>query len=172
MLGVELKKRQAPKVNMSTRNDPTNHLQSKAKARTVTWQEISEWHLDNKYILGGYRPEKADYLEIFTSLTFLHNETCNVYTHLVGALLLPFVAAAFLRYLAEPQFLNVSSVDYAMFGIYFWCAEICLVLSSLYHLMQSHSHHVRALLAWNGSTWYCHFDSGHVLFRCLLYVLL
>lgn len=122
MSGAELKKRQVPKVNMSTMNDPTN--QSKAKARTVMWQEISEWRLDNKYILGGYRPEKADHLEIFTSLTFLHNETCNVYTHLVGALLLPLVATAFLRYLAEPQFLNVSSMDYAMSGIYFWCAEI------------------------------------------------
>ena len=146
MSGAELKKRQVPKVNMSTTNDPTNL--SKAKARTVTWQEISEWQLDNKYILCGYRTEKADYLEIFTSLTFLHNETCNVYTHLVGALLLPLVATAFLRYLAEPQFLNVSCMDYAMFGIYFWCAEICLVLSTLYHLMLSHSHHVEQL--WHG----------------------
>ncbi|RYP70929.1 hypothetical protein DL769_004820 [Monosporascus sp. CRB-8-3] len=131
---------------MSTTNDPTN--QSKAKARTVTWQEISEWQLDNKYILSGYRPEKADYLEILTSLTFLHNETCNVYTHLVGALLLPLVATAFLRYLAEPQFLNLSSMDYAMFGIYVWSAEICLVLSTLYHLMQPHSHQVEQF--WHG----------------------
>ena len=146
MSGAELKKRQAPKINMSTTNDPTN--QSKARAQTVTWQEVSEWQFDNKNILGGYRREKADYLEIFTSLTFLHNDTCNVYTHLVGALLLPFVATAFLRYLAEPQFLNVSSMDYAMFGIYFWCAEICLVLSTLYHLMQSHSDHVEQF--WHG----------------------
>lgn len=150
MSGAEVKKRQVPKVNMSTTNDyndpPTN--QSKAKARTVTWQEISEWQLDNKYILSDYRPEKADYLDIFTSLTFLHNETCNVYTHLVGALLLPLVATVFLRYLGKPQFLNVSSMDYSMFGIYFWCAEICLVLSMLYHLMQPHSHHVEQF--WHG----------------------
>ncbi|KAF7114207.1 hypothetical protein CNMCM5793_007785 [Aspergillus hiratsukae] len=131
---------------MSTTNDPTN--QPKAKARTVTWQEISEWQFDNKYILSGYRPAKADYLEIFTSLTFLHNESCNVYTHLIGALLLPLVATTFQRYLAEPQFLNVSFMDYAIFGIYFWCAEICLVLSALYHLMQPHSHQVEQF--WHG----------------------
>jgi hypothetical protein len=146
MSGAELKKRQLPKVNMSTTNDPTN--QSKAKARTVTWQEISEWQHDNKYILRGYRPEKADYLEILTSLTFLHNETCNVYTHLVGALFLPLVATVFLRYLAEPQFLIVSSMDYAMFGFYFWCAETCLVLSTLFHVLQPHSHHVEQF--WHG----------------------
>lgn len=146
MSETELKKRAVPKVNMSTTIDPTS--KSKTPARTVTWQEISEWHLDNKYILSGYRRETADYLDILSSLTFLHNETCNVYTHLVGAVLLPLVATAFLRFLAEPQFLNVSSMDYTIFGIYFWCAEICLVLSALYHLLQPHSHVVE--LFWHG----------------------
>jgi len=146
MSGAELKKRPVPKVNMSTTNDPATP--SKANVRTVTWQEISEWQLDNKYILGGYRAEKADYRDIFTSLTFLHNETCNVYTHLIGALLLPVVAAAFLRCLGEPQYLNVSSMDYATFGIYFWGAELCLILSTMYHLMLHHSHVVEQF--WHG----------------------
>jgi adiponectin receptor len=131
---------------MNTTNNPTN--QSKTKARTVTWQEISGWQFDNKYILSGYRPAKADYLEIFTSLTFLHNESCNVYTHLIGALLLPLITTTFQRYLAEPQFRNVSFMDYAMFGIYFWCAEVCLILSALYHLMQPHSRQVEQF--WHG----------------------
>ncbi|KAH6608124.1 hemolysin-III protein [Trichoderma cornu-damae] len=147
MSGAELKKRQLPKVDMSTTSDPAGQPKA-SKPRTVTWQEVAEWQFDNKYIIGGYRPEKADYLEILTSLTFLHNETCNVYTHLIGALLLPLVTPAVLRFLAEPRFLNVSSMDYAMFGVYFWCAEICLVLSALYHLMQPHSHPVE--LFWHG----------------------
>lgn len=134
---------------MSAANEPIDHMQPKAsKTRTVTLQEIAEWQFDNKYILRGYRPEKADYLEVFTSLTFLHNETCNVYTHLVGALLLPLIAPVFLRLLTDPRFLNVSSMDYAMFNVYFWCAEICLVLSALYHLLQPHSHRVE--MFWHG----------------------
>ncbi|RAH76631.1 hemolysin-III protein [Aspergillus japonicus CBS 114.51] len=116
MSGAELKRRQVPKVNMDTGIDYTN--QPKVKARTVTWQEISGWQLHNQYIL--------DYREIFTSLTFLHDESCNVYSHLIGALLLPLVATTFGRKLAQPQFLGVSFMEYAMFGIYFWCAEICL----------------------------------------------
>ncbi|KAK0728044.1 hemolysin-III protein [Lasiosphaeria miniovina] len=144
--GAGLKKRQVPKVATSS---TTNSAQppSTARARTVTRQEASEWQLDSEYILSGYRPEKADYLELFASLTFLHNKTCNVYTHLVGAILLPLVATVFLRYLGEPQFLNVSSADYAMFGIYFWCAEICLLFSALYHLLQPHSY--RAEQVWH-----------------------
>ena len=146
MSGPEIKKRHVPDVNRSTTEAPTN--QPKAEARNVTWHEVSEWQLDNRYILSGYRPEKADYLEIFTSLTFLHNETCNVYTHLVGALLLPLIATAFMRALPEPQFLNVSGTDYVMFGIFFWCAESCLVFSATYHLMGSHSHNVEQF--WHG----------------------
>ncbi|PYI19519.1 hemolysin-III protein [Aspergillus violaceofuscus CBS 115571] len=129
MSGAELKRRQVPKVNMDTGIDYTN--QPKVKART----------LDNQYILGGYR--------IFTSLTFLHNESCNVYSHLTGALLLPLVATTFGRKLAQPQFLGVSFMDYATFGIYFWCAEIGLVLSALYHPMQPHSRRVEQF--WHGT---------------------
>lgn len=114
----------------------------RAEAQTVTWHEVSEWQRDNKYILSGYRPEKADYLEIFTSLTFLHNETCNVYTHLLGALLLPLIATTFIRDFSGPQFLSVSGTDYIMFGIFFGCAEFCLVSSAAYHLLGVHSRDV------------------------------
>ena len=146
MSGAELKNRESSNVNISTTNNPTN--ESKPRARTVTRLEAAEWQVDNNYILSAYRPEKADYLEILTSLTFLHNETCNVYTHLIGSVLLPFFATVVLRYLVAPQFRDVSSMDYAMFGLYFWCADVCLVLSALFHLMQSHSHNVEQF--WHG----------------------
>lgn len=114
--GTELKRRRVPEVDVSTTNDPTTP--SKAKSRTVTCHEISEWQWDNKYILSGYRPEKADYWEIFVSLTLVHNETCNVYTHLIGALLLPLVATATMRFLGEPQFLNEASLKITFLGIH------------------------------------------------------
>ena len=60
MSGPEIKKRRVPDVNTSTTEAPTK--QPTAEARTVTWREVSEWQLDNRYILSGYRPEKADYL--------------------------------------------------------------------------------------------------------------
>lgn len=147
MSETQLKKRQVPQVSMNTTNNPANQPKAK-KPRTVSWNEVADWQFDNKYILSGYRPENGDYLEVLASLTFLHNETCNVYTHLIGALLLPILAPLVLRVLSQPQFFNVSSMDYAAFGVYFWCAEICLVLSSLYHLIQPHSHRVD--LFWHG----------------------
>ncbi|KAI4864382.1 hemolysin-III protein [Hypoxylon rubiginosum] len=127
MSGPEVKKRHAQVVYNGTVEAPTTQPTTKARTR------------DNKYIFSGFRPEKADYLEILTSLTSLHNETCNVYTHLVGALLLPLIATAFMRVLSEPQFLNVSGIDFFMFRIFFWSAECCLILSTAFHLLGSHS---------------------------------
>ena len=137
MSGPEVKKRHVQGVNTSTMETPATRRTPKAS--TVTWDEIPEWQRDNKHILSGYRTERADYLEILTSLTFLHNETCNVYTHLVGALLLPLIATTYMRVLSEPQFLDVSGTDYVMFGIFFWCAEGCLIFSATYHLVGPHS---------------------------------
>ncbi|KAK1255264.1 hypothetical protein MKX08_009259, partial [Trichoderma sp. CBMAI-0020] len=147
VLRAELKKQQTPKPKSSSMDDHIDEPKTN-ESHTVTCQEISNWQFDNKYILTGYRPENPDYLAVFTSLTFLHNETCNIYTHLVGALLVPLLTPALLHFFSKPQFLGVSFMDYLMFEIYFWCAETCLVLSALYHLMQPHSHRIE--LFWLG----------------------
>ncbi|KAF5643221.1 mPR-like GPCR [Fusarium sp. NRRL 52700] len=110
--------------------------------RTVTQHEIPEWRRDNKYILAGYRPLEADYLQVMKSLTFLHNETCNVYTHLIGAVLLPLFAIAILRTINRLQYFDVIATDFIMFSVFFYSAESCLIFSAVYHLMGSHSREV------------------------------
>lgn len=112
------------------------------RPKLLTYEEIFEWQRDNEYIRTGYRPEKADYKDIFLSLTFLHNETCNIYTHLIGAILVLPVAYIYMRILPEPQYHNVLAADYVMFIIFFFSCEFCLLSSALYHLMQPHSHKV------------------------------
>lgn len=113
-----------------------------ARAQTLVWDEAPAWQQDNKYILTGYRPGNTSYSEVFTSLTILHNETCNIYTHLMGALLLPLVAASFVQVLSEPRFPSVAGADYVALGIFFCSAECCLVFSTAYHLMECHSYSV------------------------------
>lgn len=106
--------------------------------RTVTLHDIPKWRRDNKYILTGYRLE-ADNLQAVKSLTFLHNETCNIYTHLVSAILLPFFASSILR--------NIYiRTDFTMFSIFFCSAESCLIFSTMYHLIGSHFWHRMDLL--------------------------
>jgi len=79
-----------------------DNVQSSRRPKLLTYQEIQEWSRDNEFIYTGYRPEKPDYKAIFLSLTYLHNETCNIYTHLIGAILVWPVAYIYMRILAEP----------------------------------------------------------------------
>ncbi|KIW43603.1 uncharacterized protein PV06_04690 [Exophiala oligosperma] len=133
MSGAEVKKRQVPQVNgnMSTTNNITKKSKNKAKTNANTWLPTRESKLSGD-------PHQPD----FSTQRDLQ------YTHLIGAVLLPLVATVFLRYLGQAQFHNVVSMDYAMFGIYFWCAEICLILSTMYHLMLPHSHQAEQF--WHG----------------------
>ena len=99
-----------------------------------------------RYVLTGYRPSKASYGALVTSSTFIHNEGCNIYTHLIGAVLLPFFAAQFPRAISEKiHFPDVSGTEYAMFQIFFLCAECCLVFSTIYHLVEPHSRCLKQL---------------------------
>lgn len=113
--------------------------------RTLTWREIAYWQRDNKHITSGYRPSEADYLKTLASLKYLHNETCNIYTHLVGALLLPAIANCCMAGFSRSQFFDVRRLDYTMFWIFFLSAECCLILSTTYHLVGSHSRSVEQM---------------------------
>ncbi|KAJ6789853.1 hypothetical protein PWT90_11157 [Aphanocladium album] len=136
------------------------------RIRTLMWHEAAEWQRDSKYILSGYRPEKADYLEILASLTFLHNETCNVYTHLIGAVLLPLIATTIMRSLSQPQyqFSIVSWTDYTMFAIFFCTLRwrkvkigvyIMLSTSALIPLLHgSHLYGLEYMGKYSGMNWY------------------
>lgn len=110
----------------------------KIKPQTVTWNDIPAWQRDNEYILTGYRPSTS-YAATLSSLTFLHNETCNIYTHLLGALILLFIALFFLRHLSNLESPTVSATDYLMFLIFFSSAKFCLLCSTAFHLLGAHS---------------------------------
>ena len=55
--------------------------------QTVLREQVPTWLADNKWILSGYRQVQGSYKGCLMSLFYLHNETGNVYTHLVGAIL-------------------------------------------------------------------------------------
>lgn len=44
-----------------------------------------------------------------------------------------------MQLLSESRLSGITGADYFMFGLFFWTAECCLVISTLYHLNMSHS---------------------------------
>ncbi|KAI1385588.1 mPR-like GPCR protein [Hypoxylon trugodes] len=107
----------------------------------LSYSEIPEWYQDNPYIRRGYRPVLQSVRACFASWMYIHNETMNIYTHLIpaAALLVTGLAYVFARLQQR------SSGDAGVVAALLLSAVACLGLSSAYHTLMCHSRQVEAL---------------------------
>jgi adiponectin receptor len=104
----------------------------------VLWDELPSWQQDNHYILSGYRPQTNSYTGSAKSLGYIHNETVNIYSHLIGAIA-ALVGGLTSFYLLQPRYQTATKEDVLVFGCYFGGAVACLGMSATYHTIQNHS---------------------------------
>ena len=92
-----------PLINKhQTSSNATEALEKKHKVGTI--HEADEYMKHNEYIIRGYRINFDSGKKIIKSLFMIHNESVNVWTHLVGAMvivLLIVYTAIFLHYHKE-----------------------------------------------------------------------
>lgn len=93
------------------------------------WDEIPAWQRDNEYILSGYREPTASFARCFQSLARLHNETVNIYTHLIGAAFFSLTPIYLLR-LVYGYHPLATRQDIFVFSTFFYGVAICFLLSS------------------------------------------
>ena len=110
--------------------------------------KLPKWMQDNGYILTGYRPPLKSFTRCFESLLYVHNETCNVYSHLLGFLLFGIllgyaVVSGWMT--SGPVFQSVSV------ALFFVGTMVGMAFSTLFHLV------------------FCHSPSAHSLFSRLDY---
>lgn len=108
------------------------------KKLTLLWHEIEEWQQDNHYIHSGYRQQSNSYATSAGSLGYLHNETVNIYTHLIGAVVAVLTGAILYRTL-QPRYETASFEDVVVFGCFFGGAAACLGMSATFHTLANHS---------------------------------
>ncbi|TKA71704.1 hypothetical protein B0A55_07149 [Friedmanniomyces simplex] len=108
------------------------------QALTVLWNDIPDWLQDSHYIQSGYRPASNSYRTSLASLGYLHNESINVWTHLVGAISAA-IAGVILYTHARPRYEMATSEDVMVFACYFLGAVACLGMSATYHAISNHS---------------------------------
>lgn len=101
----------------------------------LKWADLQEWQKDNHYIFSHYRPATYSYIGCFQSLFYLHNESVNIHSHLLGAFVFLFTALSV--YTFEKH--SVRAADVAAFGCFFLGAIICLGISATYHMVTNHS---------------------------------
>ncbi|TVY82430.1 Adiponectin receptor protein [Lachnellula suecica] len=95
---------------------------------------------DNHFIETGYRPESNSLQKCLESLLYIHNETVNIYSHLIGSLVFAILPVYFLRTEIPPRYKVATIADLVVCSIYFTGVAVCFFLSATYHTLMSHSH--------------------------------
>ncbi|KAJ5239795.1 hypothetical protein N7468_004414 [Penicillium chermesinum] len=111
---------------------------SKVIKKHLHWDELPPWLQDNHHIHSGYRPASSSFLVSFQSLGYLHNESVNIYTHLLPGLLA--IPAGYQLYCAlAPRYQTATDADIVAFACFFAGAAFCLGMSATYHTISNHS---------------------------------
>jgi adiponectin receptor len=106
--------------------------------RLLTWEEIEPWQQNNCFIIRGYRQATNSYLKSIASLTYIHNQTVNIYTHLLGAII--FMVSSYVLYQAiASRYSTATWTDLVVFGCFFLGLFLCLFWSACFHTFGNHS---------------------------------
>ena len=110
----------------------------------IIWDDLPHWRQDNRHIHGSYRRDSGSYLGSFCSLAYWHNETVNIYSHLIPALLsLP--CAIGMYNVMQPRYKEATQSDVFAFCCFFLGAALCLGMSATYHTITNHSPRVNQI---------------------------
>ena len=110
----------------------------------VLWDDLPTWQRDNKYIQSGYRRASNSFWKSFASLGYIHNESVNIYSHLIGAMLF-LVTSVVLYSTLRLRYETASRADLFAFGCFFSGVALCLGMSAAYHAFSNHSSRVASL---------------------------
>lgn len=130
-------------TNGSSLLDQAKAVEKKIEAKLIlAWHELEDWRRDNAFIISGYRPTSNSYLGSFSSLFYLHNESINIWTHLLGSVLFTTLGGAafyFYEKLVAPRYTSATWTDVLAFGCFFAGAFLCLTMSATFHALNNHS---------------------------------
>lgn len=111
---------------------------TKLSTALLLWDDLPPWRRDNHYIRSGYRQSRASYAHSLRSLFYLHNESVNIWTHLLGAVV-ALAAAAYVYQVVHPRYETAEPADVAVFACFFGGATACLGMSATFHALSNHS---------------------------------
>ncbi|KAI0144284.1 hemolysin-III channel protein Izh2 [Xylariaceae sp. FL1272] len=121
-------------------NDAAAKVERKVtSALLLLWDELPHWRRDNAFILSGYRPSTNSYVTSISSAFSVHNESVNIWTHAVGALVLVPLAMSYLYAEIVPRYPSAGPADEAVFSCFGIGAALCLGMSATFHTLSNHS---------------------------------
>ena len=141
------KRRPASPVSVAnTKEIPLSSPAKPSRTRPIllSYDEIPSWHQDNDCIRGGYRPETNSTRLCFGSWQYLHNETFNIFSHLVPGFLFLIGQVILYRYF-KVNYPKASAIDHLVFSFFLLSTTACLSMSATYHTLMNHSEGISSL---------------------------
>ncbi|KAF2454281.1 hemolysin-III related-domain-containing protein [Lineolata rhizophorae] len=137
------------------------------------WSELPEWlQGGNELTLTGYRPITESVYECVLSWFYLHNESVNIWSHFLGAVLFACLPCYIFTTEIPPRYAVASTADVTVFSVYLFGVAICFCLSTAFHTLTNHSARVLTLglqLDWLGVVilmWSATIPQVHYAFSC------
>lgn len=107
------------------------------------FEDLDEWQQDNHYIRSGYVKATFSFLKCAESLRYWHNETINIYSHLLPSLFIGIVVVFYIFNGQVDEGLgSLEKLNFLQFKV---SLLLCLFTSALFHLFKSHSAKVSKL---------------------------
>jgi adiponectin receptor len=135
-----------PSAEMDLLSDTISKAGKARRPVLLSFDEMPDWfrHESNQLILHSYRPTSGSAHASFHSWLYMHNETVNIYSHLIPAVLFLFGEWHIQQYLAR-RYSGFTSTDFIAFSVFVLTAVTCLSLSAIYHTLLDHSKDVEHL---------------------------
>lgn len=113
----------------------------------LTFDALDKWMQDNQYIVSGYRPATNSFRTSFSSIFAIHNETVNIWTHLLPAVVLLVLLSVYAvkspreaHNMLSKHYPSATSVDALVIGIFILGSGVMFSASWTYHAVSNHSH--------------------------------
>lgn len=90
------------------------------------------------FLVRAYRPATVSYKKSIGSLKYLHNQSVNIWSHLLGAIVFTITGVVLYQVFA-PRYPTANWTDLLVFGAFFTAAAVCLSLSTCFHTLSNHS---------------------------------
>ncbi|KAG9067960.1 hypothetical protein KI688_011551 [Linnemannia hyalina] len=119
--------------------------------RLLRFEELPEQWQENKYILSGYRFLSSK-TQCFKSIFYVHNESGNIWTHLLGFFYFlavgiyffsgsnPYFSTTTMTPTYNLPYVPADGYDKLVFLVFFLAVYKCLLMSSLWHTFAQIAH--------------------------------
>ncbi|KAI0599223.1 hemolysin-III channel protein-like protein Izh2 [Biscogniauxia sp. FL1348] len=91
------------------------------------------------HLQTGYRRECASVWACFQSWTYIHNDTVNIYSHVIGTVIFMLTPLYVFGSEVPPRYKVSTTADILVCSTYFLGVAVCFTLSTLFHTFMSHS---------------------------------